>query len=214
MKKLLLAAGDGEEDLAPLNAKALLLVDFRPPLLTCPHLPGQLAVRVYDISYPRYESISLYSPRLLIFEDFAELDSLESPSRMAGALLGAWREILDRMSSSRRFRTYLALGSRPLDSVEERETFLFGLVGPRSTPLAPDPGRQEWIEKEVLFPRSFVPPSGQSAGAARPGPIFSPAAPAAPSPSPPSGTGEPPPAIPAVEHQEDPARPAEPGGNP
>ena len=68
-------------ELPPLCARALLVVDFRPCGSERPHLAGQLAVRLYSSSFGRYEEISLHNPRLLIFEDFAELAPAADPAR-------------------------------------------------------------------------------------------------------------------------------------
>jgi hypothetical protein len=167
------------KQLPPLNAKALVLIDFRPPLLERPDLAGQLLVHLYDISFPRYEDLSLSGPRLLIFEDYSEITRVERPSKLVGALVIAWREILERMRASDRFRRYLALSAKPLDRGDQEWAFLLGLVSRDRIPSAPDSQLHEWIEKEILFPspheevRPSLPaaaPPEPSADALLPGP--------------------------------------------
>ena len=143
--------------LPPLSAKALVLVDFRPPLLERPDLAGQLVVHLYDISFPRYEDLSLSGPRLLIFEDYSEVTKVERPSRLVDALVPAWREILARMRASDRFQRYLALSAKPVDRGDQEWSFLLGLVSRDRIPSAPDSQLHEWIEKEILFPPSHEP---------------------------------------------------------
>jgi len=140
------------EDLPTLGAKALVLVDFRPPLKDRPDLKSQLSVRIYDISCPRYEELPLFNPRLLVFEDYAEVASLERPSRLTGMLVPAWREVCGRLLTSQRFQSYLALASGSLDPSREEAAHLLGLVSKAGAGAQGGTGPEAWIEPELLFP--------------------------------------------------------------
>jgi hypothetical protein len=183
-------------ELPSLVPKALVLVDFRPPLHDRPDLNGQLCVRIYDISCLRYEELSLLNPRLLIFEDYAEVGVPERPSRLTGALLLAWQEVLQRLRASDRFQRYLAVGRRPLDSSDEKDGFLFGMVGRVRAARGPDPEAHRWIERELLFP----PPLELQTSAGRAGAVApaSAARTAPPAPPPEAAAPKPPPAQPAA----------------
>jgi len=159
------------EPLPPLCAKALLLIDFRPPLAARPDLAPQLSVRVFDISFARYDEVTLWNPRLLIFEDYAEVPEPEGPARLAGALVPAWKETFERMLSSDRFRRYLALGDEPLSLSHPDGERLLGIISPERAPRSPDPRTHEWIEREILFPEEAKPPLSRAVPA--PPPVFS-----------------------------------------
>ncbi len=157
LRRILTAQGSCELALPPFKAKALVLVDFRPCRPGASARSGQLLVQVFDISFPRYEELSLFSPRLLVFEDYAEVRVPESPAQFAGTLVLAWREILSRLGQSDRFRRYLASGAGPLSRDGEENAVLFGLIPPERIARRPDPAGHEWIEKTILFPPAWRP---------------------------------------------------------
>ncbi len=193
LRRILSAQGSSDPALAPFRAKALVLVDFRPCRPGAPMRPGQLLVQIFDISFPRYEELSLFSPRLLVFEDFAEVRNPESPAQFAGTLVLAWREILSRLGQSDRFQRYLASGSGPLSRDGDDNAVLFGLIPPQRIARRPDPSGHEWIEKTILFPpartREPPPPAAPTAGTP---------APASPSIQPPNQPAGPPPVPPVL----------------
>ncbi len=153
-----------EGQVPALGAKALVLVDFRPPLPGRPDLASQLLVQVHDISFARYEELTLFSPRLLVFEDFAEVPAPRRPSEMAGAFLLAWKEVLVRMRSSDRFRRYLALGREPVDASRSDGALLLGIVPPDRVARTPDPRGHAWVEENFLFPPAGEAAPGEPAG--------------------------------------------------
>ena len=170
------------EALPPLNAKALVLVDFRPSPAEPSGLAAQLSVKVFDISYQGYDRMTLFNPRLLIFEDFAEVAPAEDASKFPGTIFLAWKEILWRMRSSHRFQEYLALEREPLDDTTEAGAVLLGIVPQEHIPRSPDTACYRWIEEEFLFARPAVvaeaeaPPSPAAApadGTAAPAPLWS-----------------------------------------
>jgi len=179
LRRSLLSQEKGSKDLPALGARALILVDFRPSDMERPDIPSQLSVKVYDISFDRYEELSLYNPRLLIFEDFAEVVPPEGPAKLPGALLLAWREVFFRMRTSARFQRYLDLGSEAIDSTQPSGAILLGIVPADHIAKTPDPRSHEWIEDTFLFPKAQL-PSRAAWGSGPPesasAPIASPAA--------------------------------------
>jgi hypothetical protein len=170
------------EELPPLNAKALVLVDFRPSPAEPSGLAAQLSVKVYDISYQGYDRMTLFNPRLLIFEDFAEVAPAEDAAKFPGTIFLAWKEVLWRMRSSHRFQKYLALERESLDDSTEAGAVLLGIVPQEHIPRTPDLACSRWIEEEFLFPRPAqvteaeapLPPAPAPAeGTAAPSPLWS-----------------------------------------
>ncbi len=161
LKRMLLERGSPVEDLPSLNAKALLLVDFLPARKVFPLRRGsqpvaQLSVKMYDISYRHYEEMMLFNPRLLIFEDFAEIAMPGDPSHCSGSYLLAWREIFSRMRSSDRVQKFLKLENEPLDETRMEGAILLGIIPQKKIPRFADPRSHEWIEQEILFPPAVI----------------------------------------------------------
>jgi hypothetical protein len=154
LRRSLPQEGKDPAGLPGLGAKALVLVDFRPPCGERADLTPQLYVAVHDISFGRYEEFSLFNPRLLVFEDFAEVVPPVDPSRLPGALLVAWKEVLGRMRASDRFRRYLALDLSPVSEATEDGAVLLGIVPAERAPRTADPKGHEWVERSFLFPRA------------------------------------------------------------